>query len=69
MRIEFSDMAQTVHDYLLWSWDCDAKGWEGFSKGKCSEVGFKVALQIYSEEVDYYLKMLTNHSVSHRIRF
>lgn len=55
MRADFSNVAQTVHDYLLWSWDCDAKGWDEFSKGKCSEVEFKVALQIYSEEVDYYL--------------
>lgn len=55
MRIEFSDTAQTMHDYLLWAWDCDAKGWEEFSKGKCKSVPFLEALWVYNEEVDYWM--------------
>lgn len=55
MKIEFSDIAQTMHEYLLWAWDCDAKEWEEFSKDKCPNVPFKKALCIYNEEVDYWL--------------
>lgn len=55
MRIEFSNVAQTVHDYLLWSRECDAKGWEEFSKGKCRAIPLTEAIGIYREEVDYWL--------------
>lgn len=55
MKIEFSNIAQVMHDYLLWAWNCDAKEFEEFSKGKCNSVPFIKALRIYNEEVDYWL--------------
>ena len=55
MKIEFSDIAQTMYDYLLWSRDYDAKEWEEFSKGKCRAVPLTEAIGIHREEVDYWL--------------
>jgi len=55
MKADFSNVTQAMHEYLMWSHECDAKGWDEFSKGRCSEVEFTVALQIYSEEVVAYL--------------
>lgn len=55
MRINLSSIAQAVHDYLLSSYECDAKGWVEFSKGRCKSVPFTEALWVYSEEVDYWI--------------
>lgn len=55
MRLEYSDIAQTVHDYLLWSRDYDAEEWEEFSKGKCRAVPLTEAIGVYRVEVDSWL--------------
>ena len=56
MSIEFTDeVANTIHEYLLWSLECDAKGWEEFSKDKCREVPFHEALWAYSEEIEDWM--------------
>lgn len=64
MNIEFSAIAQTVQDYLLWEWECDSKGWEEYSKGKCRAMPLIEAIEIYREEMDYWLSWLIDQEIT-----
>ncbi len=55
MKIEFSDIAQVMDDYLLWASDYNPPEWEEFSAGKCKSVPLSEAIGIYLGEVDHWM--------------